>query len=210
MITVNKWEAFSDSFEQRNTYVVGQVIIDTVKSRLAELENLGVVLELGCGNGTYTSSLLHNAISILATDLSEKMVETTKQRFQGHANVHTDVANCTQLPYSDDQFDTVLMANLLHIIPCRHAALLEAKRVLKPGGRLIVMSMTQYSMSLFQQIGLMYRYIKMYGNKPAGAIKLTPKRTLQYLDAAMFEGIQIEVLGHGVKALYAEAVKARR
>ncbi|ODQ00740.1 hypothetical protein [Salinivibrio sp. SS2] len=136
MINVNKWEAFSDSFEQRNTYVVGQAIIDTVKSKLAELDNLGVVLEV--------------------------------------------------------------------------AALLESKRVLKPGGRLIVMSITQYSMSLFQQIGLMYRYIKMYGNKPAGAIKLTPKRTLQYLDAAMFDDVQIEVLGDGVKALYAEAVKARR
>ncbi|OOF27038.1 hypothetical protein [Salinivibrio sp. IB872] len=136
MITVNKWEAFSDSFEQRNTYVVGQAIIDTVKSRLAELDSLGVVLEV--------------------------------------------------------------------------AALLESKRVLKPGGRLIVMSMTQYSMGLFQQIGLMYRYIKMYGNKPAGAIKLTPKGTQQYLDAAIFDDVQIEVLGDGVKALYAEAVKARR
>lgn len=208
MTILNKWEAFSESFEQRNTYVVGQAIIDTVKSKLAELDNLGVVLELGCGNGTYTSSLIHNATSILATDLSDKMVESTKLRFQGYENVHTDVANCAQLPYSDDQFDTVLMANLLHIIPCRHAALLEARRVLKPGGRLIIMSMTQYSMSLFQQLGLMYRYVRMYGNKPAGAIKLTPKRTQQYLDAAMFEDVQIEVLGSKVKALYAEAVKA--
>ncbi|SIN86711.1 class I SAM-dependent methyltransferase [Salinivibrio sp. ES.052] len=209
MTIVNKWEAFSESFEQKNTYVVGQAIIDTVKAKLAELDNLGVVLELGCGNGTYTSSLVHSATSILATDLSEKMVETTKQRFQGYENVRTGVANCAQLPYSDDQFDTVLMANLLHIIPCRHAALLQAKRVLKPGGRLIVMSMTQYSMSVFRQLGLMYRYIRMYGNKPAGAIKLTPQRTQQYLDAAMFEDVQIQILGNRVKALYAEAVKAR-
>ncbi|HAS61808.1 MAG TPA: methyltransferase type 11, partial [Vibrio sp.] len=66
----NKWEEFARNFEDSNNYVVGIKDINRVKQRLEQHSKLGSLLELGCGNGTYTSSLIYAAKSIVATDVS--------------------------------------------------------------------------------------------------------------------------------------------
>lgn len=204
----NKWEAFSDSFEKRNAYVVGKATVDAIKARLYSLRETGAVLELGCGNGTYTECFLGHASSILATDISEKMVSTTREKYHGPGIVRVETADCASLQYPDNSFDTVFMANLFHIIPCRERALKEAKRVLKPNGRLIIVSITQHQMRIYHLLTLIYRYRKTYGKKPAYAIKLTPSNVNFYISQAGFNHPDCVMLGDKVKALYAEATKS--
>ena len=47
------------------------------------------------------------------------------------------MADATALPYADDSFDAVLIANALHVMPEPEKALREIDRVLRPGGILI-------------------------------------------------------------------------
>ena len=63
-------------------------------------------------------------------------------------------ADATALPYSASQFDVVLIANALHIMPNPTAALREISRVLKPGGILIAPTYVHGDNTIWQRISL--------------------------------------------------------
>ncbi|MGF1911315.1 class I SAM-dependent methyltransferase [Vibrio kasasachensis] len=203
----NKWEEFAKNFEQSNNYVVGIKDINRVKQRLQQHRNLGSLLELGCGNGTYTASLVDSADSIVATDLSQPMLEVTKIRFEHETKVVVEQADCFALHYQDASFDTVFMANLLHVIPNPVDALQECMRVLKPGGQIIVVSFTLHEMSFFNKLALKYRYIRKYGAKSASSTPMTPVLAHELTATAGFQNVSTEMLGKRVKAVYLNAVK---
>ena len=99
------------------------------------------VLEVGCGTGQFTFRLASEVDSWLATDFSSGMVEQVKMRYQrlgkGVDSLEFEQSDVTSLSYEDNSFDSVLIANVLHIIPEPARALDEIKRVLKPSGVLI-------------------------------------------------------------------------
>ncbi|OAN17977.1 methyltransferase type 11 [Photobacterium jeanii] len=209
MADENKWEQFASSFEEKNNYVVGIKDIQRVKVALLSVTNLGKMLELGCGNGTYTSCFVDSASHITATDLSEDMVAVTKERFDGIEHVTVESADCFALPYEDNSFDTVFMANLLHVIPEPERALAEANRVLKPEGKLMAMSFTLDGMSFFNKLGLKYRFVKTYGAKSGSSTMMTPQLASSLASTAKFENITTQVLGKSVKAVYLSATKRK-
>ncbi|WP_194436886.1 class I SAM-dependent methyltransferase [Vibrio fluminensis] len=205
----NKWEDFAKNFEQSNNYVVGIDDINRVKQRLARHRELGDVLELGCGNGTYTSSLLASAKRVVATDVSQPMLEVTKIRFEQEPKVVVEPADCFALSYQDASFDTVFMANLLHVIPNPAQALHECMRVLKPGGQLIAVSFTLHDMSFFNKLGLKYRYLRKYGSKKSNnSIVMTPVLAHELAASAGLQNIATEMLGQRVKAVHLSGVKS--
>ncbi len=122
------WSKTANDFEEKNNKIVGAKSMQIVLDALAEEINLGNTLELACGNGTYSKVLVRNAETLTCTDWSEEMVAETKRRLKNFPNIKVEQANCFRLPYADDSFDTVFMANLLHIIPKPEKALAEAKR----------------------------------------------------------------------------------
>ncbi|MGF1786866.1 class I SAM-dependent methyltransferase [Photobacterium swingsii] len=203
----NKWEAFAQDFEQSNNYVVGVKDITLVKSELRRLKDLGSVLELGCGNGTYTECFLETATAITATDISEQMVTITFDRFVQQDHVSVEVADCFKLQYTDASFDTVFMANLLHVIPNPELALAECFRVLKAGGRLIVLSFTLHGMTWLNQLMLKYRYSRKYGTKSTSSIILTPQLAATMVQPLGFKVSSSCLMGANVKAVYLRAEK---
>jgi len=207
-VTNNKWEQFAKSFEERNNYVVGIKDIQTVKDELSLLSDIGKVLELGCGNGTYTQCFTESASKIIATDISEDMVSVTRDRFNGQEIVDVEKADCFDLPYQDSSFDTVFMANLLHIIPNPETALSECFRVLKDDGKLVIASFTLHGMSFLNKILLKYRYMRMYGAKSSSAIILTPQLAEDMAKSAGFQFVTSKLMGADVKAVYLTAAKA--
>lgn len=94
------------------------------------------VLELACGTGQLTFPLCEKVAGWEATDFSEKMIEEAKARAANFPVAFT-VQDATNLPYEDGSFDTVIIANALHIMPNPDKALTEIRRVLKAGGLLI-------------------------------------------------------------------------
>lgn len=206
-MTTNFWESFADGFEERNNYVVGLEAIQSIKSQLATLPDTGKVLELGCGNGTYTQCFFESAVKIIATDVSENMVAVTQERFSGIEMVEAEMADCLELPYNDSSFNTVFMANLLRVIPNPEVALSESFRVLKNNGKLVVVSFTLHGMGLLNMLLMKYRYLRTYGKKSSSTVRLTPLLANELVTAAGFASVSVKLLGSDTKAVYLTAKK---
>jgi ubiquinone/menaquinone biosynthesis C-methylase UbiE len=100
----------------------------------------GDVLEIGGGSGAMAVELLHKFpdVSVTVTDYDQAMVETARARLkQFGPRVTMRQADATQLPFADASFDTVVSFIMLHHVIDWEAAITEAVRVLRPGGRLI-------------------------------------------------------------------------
>lgn len=94
------------------------------------------VLELACGTGMISQRIVGSVRSLEATDFSPEMIAQA-QKHKTSTKLHYSVADATQLPYADQSFDAVVIANALHVMPEPEKALAEIHRVLKPGGLLL-------------------------------------------------------------------------
>lgn len=97
------------------------------------------VLELACGTGQITFRMARSAHEWIATDYSPAMLREAEKRAEREAPgcpITFQAENAARLSFADGGFDTVVIANALHIIPDPAAALSEIRRVLKPGGLL--------------------------------------------------------------------------
>ncbi len=93
------------------------------------------VLELACGTGQLTLLLWNKAASWEATDYSDLMIHELQKRCP--PQIICSIQNATSLPYEDESFDVILIANALHIMPHPEAALAEIHRVLTPDAILL-------------------------------------------------------------------------
>ncbi len=105
----------------------------------AEVEG-AQVLEIAAGTGLVTRRLVARAEQVVATDQSVEMLDILRARMKeiGAHNVETKIADATELPFENASFDAVVMANLIHLLPSPMQALVEAQRVLRPGGVLCI------------------------------------------------------------------------
>lgn len=111
-------------------------VYDFMYKRIPEVIQGKDVLELATGPGLLAKHIAHAAKKVVATDYSDGMIKEAKK---GHCpdNLTFEVADATNLPYENDSFDAVIIANALHIIPSPEKALSEIDRVLRDDGLLI-------------------------------------------------------------------------
>ncbi len=200
------WSKFAADFEERTSYVVGNDHIELMKEVLSKQTDLGNTLELGCGAGTYSEILTREARHLTATDYSDEMVAVSTQRLESLENVTVEKANCFGLTYPESSFDTVVMANLLHVVPEPEKVVAECKKVLTRDGRLIIVSFTTEGMAVFSKLGMIFRYLKTFGKPPPTAHKLTVQRTKTMLSDCGFKVDEARLIGHRSKAVFANAV----
>jgi ubiquinone/menaquinone biosynthesis C-methylase UbiE len=97
----------------------------------------GRVLEIGAGTGL-SIPLYPPVEELVATDPSEPMLRRARRRAaQAGRDVTFVEAPAEQLPFADDSFDTVVSMAVLCTVADPARALLEIRRVLRPGGRLL-------------------------------------------------------------------------
>lgn len=99
------------------------------------------VLELGCGQGEGQRILRRDfgAAEVHGCDLDPRQLQRARSRLAPDAKLSWTRANAQRLPYVTAGFDAVISFNTLHHVPDWQAALGEAKRVLRPGGRLLLL-----------------------------------------------------------------------
>lgn len=98
------------------------------------------VLDVGSGNGYVLSKYAGEGAEVVGIDITEAGIELCQKRFD-YLGLNGDfrVADAQDIPFPDNTFDCVCSMGVLHHVPNTQKALDEIYRVLKPGGRLIVM-----------------------------------------------------------------------
>jgi ubiquinone/menaquinone biosynthesis C-methylase UbiE len=94
------------------------------------------VLEFGCGTGSTAIAHAPFARNILATDISEKMLEIARDKAEAASveNVTFQQATLDDLEVPDGSIDVVLGLSILHLLEDKEAAIARVWRLLKPGG----------------------------------------------------------------------------
>jgi SAM-dependent methyltransferase len=131
-----------DSFAEAYTAESDAGIQNAYYERPAILELAGDVagrriLDAGCGSGPLFAALRDRGAIVTGIDTSTGMLEMARRRLGDGADLQ--VADLgSPLPFPDGAFDDVVASLVLHYLEDWGLALAELRRVLKPGGRLIV------------------------------------------------------------------------
>jgi ubiquinone/menaquinone biosynthesis C-methylase UbiE len=91
-------------------------------------------LDVGTGTGRVSVPLLKRGADLFGVDLSTKMMAQLRGKFPAARLAQADAS---QLPFAADTFDVVLTCHVMHLVAPWREALLEYRRVLKPGGKYI-------------------------------------------------------------------------
>jgi len=97
-------------------------------------------LDAACGEGYGSALLSQSAASVEAVDISEQAIAHAGQRYGHLQQVGFQVADCTALPFADNEFDRVVSFETLEHLAEHDQLLAEFRRVLKPDGFLILSS----------------------------------------------------------------------
>lgn len=106
------------------------------------------IADLGAGEGTLALMLAQRARHVIAVDSSVKMVEYGRGLAErsGIANLEYRLGDMEELPLADDSVDMALMHQVLHHALHPGRALAEARRVLRPGGRLVLLDLLKHDL----------------------------------------------------------------
>ncbi len=111
---------------------------------IAALLKLGDVLDVGSGDGAAAASLAPYCASLTCIDTSARMIEAAKERLAKLPHVTARVADVHELPFAAASFDAVLMFHTLTYAERPERALSECARVLRPGGRLVLLCLNEH------------------------------------------------------------------
>jgi SAM-dependent methyltransferase len=114
---------------------------------IAALLDLGDVLDVGSGDGAAAGALAPSCRSLTCVDTNPRMIDAAKERLgklANHGDLRAQVADVHELPFRASSFDTVLVFHTLTYAQHPARALGECARVLRPGGRLVLLCLDQH------------------------------------------------------------------
>jgi SAM-dependent methyltransferase len=127
------------------------------------------VLEVGCGNGYILSRYARQGARVWGVDLTWTAIDLSSKRFAlENSRGQLAQADAERLPFRDAVFDLVVSAGVLHHVPHIDAAIAEIRRVLKPGGVILLMLYHRNSLHyrlLYPLYGLLHPTFR--GHRPA-------------------------------------------
>jgi ubiquinone/menaquinone biosynthesis C-methylase UbiE len=105
------------------------------------------VLDIGCGDGSYSISACKQGARVVGVDLSASMLEIARHRGQDcRRAIEWCLSSAEALPFDSATFDLVIGVTALCLVEDPHRAVQEAARVLCPRGRLIIGELGRYSL----------------------------------------------------------------
>ncbi|WP_043848830.1 class I SAM-dependent methyltransferase [Amycolatopsis keratiniphila] len=134
----NDYDTFAEAYAAENE----TSLVNAYYTKPAILDLAGDVtgrriLDAGCGAGPLFEALRDRGAIVTGVDSSAKMLELARKRLGDDAELR--IADISKpLPFPDGAFDDVIAALVLHYLEDWTAPLAEIRRVLKPGGRLIM------------------------------------------------------------------------
>ena len=163
---------------------------------IAALLRLGDVLDVGSGDGAAAAALAPYCRSLTCIDVSERLVAAARERLGHHANVRAQVADAHALPFADASFDSVLVFHTLTYAENPGRVLKECARVLRPGGRLVVLCLDEHRQS---------DVTARYGERHPG---FSPRTVRGLLTKAGLDVGSAEVVSRELKKPHLQVVRA--
>ena len=135
----NYWERNASRYDA-SARLLGKPLPRMLEMIGEAVAGAGSVLEVAAGTGIVTIAIAGRVREVLATDYAAAMVELLERRVRGEGleNVRCEQADLYSLSFDEASFDAVVAANVLHLVPDLPGALAALRRVLRPGGRLVV------------------------------------------------------------------------
>jgi ArsR family transcriptional regulator len=110
-----------------------------------------VVGDLGCGTGQLAETIAPYVQRVIAVDGSPDMLDAARQRVGGATNVELRQGELESLPIDAGALDAAMLSLVLHYSPAPQRALAEVARVIRPGGRVLVVDMLPHDRQEYQQ-----------------------------------------------------------
>lgn len=105
---------------------------------IADFARGDAVLDIGCGPGAAVRAAAPHVARAVGVDRASGMVAIADQRSAGHGNVEFAAGSAENLPFDAGEFEWVWTIRAFHHWEDRAAGMAEAHRVLKPGGRFLI------------------------------------------------------------------------
>jgi ubiquinone/menaquinone biosynthesis C-methylase UbiE/DNA-binding transcriptional ArsR family regulator len=110
-----------------------------------------VVGDLGCGTGQVSAALAPFVSRVIAVDESAAMLQAARKRLSGLDNIELRRGELEALPIDDGRLDAATLMLVLHHVPEPERALADVARVLKPGGRVLIVDMLPHDREQYRQ-----------------------------------------------------------
>jgi ArsR family transcriptional regulator len=144
---LDKTRGFFDSVAGRlgMDYVPGKSWKGIAEALLSMMPPM-VIADLGAGEGGFALLLAQQAVKVIAIDTSDKMIEVGREQAlrQGVSNVEYRLGDMEEVPIDDAVIDVVFFSQSLHHALHPERAVQEARRILKPGGRVVILDLVKH------------------------------------------------------------------
>jgi len=176
------------------------------------------ILDLACGTGDFSIDIAqhsHPDTKITGLDLSEGMLEVMKDKVHRMGlddRIITYQGNCEKMSFSSDSFDRVTIGFGIRNFENREQALSEILRVLKPGGRMVIIELSVPEIPVIKQLYKFYflNILPWVGGKisgeraaynylPSSVLKFPPKREwMSTMSAFGFRNVSHKAFTFGI------------
>jgi SAM-dependent methyltransferase len=135
MQAARKYDSLASSYDSRwSSYVTGSIAATLARFSARPGDT---VLDIGCGTGELLSQLARqNQFGLVGLDVSKEMLAVAQQRLPASVDLLTAPAD--RIPLESHAADRIVSTSVFHYLPGPEAALREWRRVLRPGGSLLL------------------------------------------------------------------------
>lgn len=167
------------------------------------------MLDMATGTGDFAllAKKMLEPETLLGADLSEGMLAVARKKAEGIEGLSFEKHDCMQLALEDNRFDAATVAYGVRNFPDLEKGLSELLRVLKPGGRLVIIELTSPKSFPMKQLFWLYSHIFM---PLVGKIISRDSKAYAYLPATMEAFPQGEVMQEILKKVGYTDVKFKR
>jgi len=137
IIQFNKW---AQTYDKNFISYYHFYYLNKQVTKLLNPQRGSSVLDIGFGTGLLLDQLLRSDkdLRLYGLDISEEMYKKAEAKFSGNPRVNLTLGSANKLPYADGAFDYVTCVHSLHHHADTQQSLKEMYRVLKPGGKVVV------------------------------------------------------------------------
>jgi ArsR family transcriptional regulator len=156
------------------------------------------VADLGAGEGTLSQLLARRARKVIAVDNSERMVEVGTQLAKDHglANLEYRLGDLEDPPIEKDSIDLAIFSQALHHASSPQKALAAAHRILRGGGRLVVIDLLSHA---FEQAR------ELYADLWLGFSEVDLLRLVEQAD---FKNVEVQVVSREAESPHFQTILA--